>query len=75
MGKNITVCPEGGLILDLSDLSPTFGNGLGPSVRVQGGKGPCGGVPGAGLPALLPPAARTRSPVLSLLSRLGRRRR
>lgn len=46
-----------------------LGNVLGrPSSRVQGGKGPSGEVPGAGAgpPAVLPPAARTRSPVRSL---------
>lgn len=42
--------------------------GWAPSFLVQGGKGPSGEVPGAGAgpPARLPPAARTRSPVRSL---------
>lgn len=73
MGKSVTVRPGGGRTLGPYCLTCPehlcLREWVGPpSVRVRGGKGPSGEVPGAGAgpPAVLPPAARTRSPVRSL---------
>lgn len=73
MGKSITVCPGGRRTLGSYCLTcpepVSIREWAGPpSFPAQGGKGRSGEVAGAGAgpPAMLPPAARTRSPVRSL---------